>query len=67
MVTQIGRISVITLILPILNYLVLTFPNPGSDFIKTLNKEIYHFFRGNKILKVKKYNIRQECRYDGLK
>lgn len=66
--TPIGKISVIkTLILPKLNHVVLTLPNPDSYFTKTLNKEIYQFLWGSKIHKVKKNTIIEEYRYGGLK
>lgn len=53
--TPIGKISVIkTLILPKLNHLVLSLPNPDSDLTKILNKEIYQFLWGSNIHKVKK-------------
>lgn len=66
--TPIGKISVIkTLILPKLNQVVLTLPNPDSYFTKTLKREIYQFLWGSQIHKVKRNTIIEEYRYGGLK
>lgn len=57
--TSIGILTVIkTLIIPEINHLKLTLPNPGKDFSKNIHGKIH---------KVKKNIIIQEYRFRGLK
>ena len=56
--TPIGRLVLIkTLIIPRLNHLILTLPNPSKDFFGDLEKKLYYFLWSSKIRKIKKkYN-----------
>ena len=55
MLTPIGRLTVIkTLIIPKMNHLILTLPNPDKDFLKNFETEIYQYLCDGKIHKVKK-------------
>ena len=66
--TPIGRITVIkTLIIPKLNHLILTLPNPSNDFLKILENEIYQFLWLGKVRKVRKNTIVQDYYHGGLK
>ena len=68
MLTPIGRLTVIkTLIIPKMNHLILTLPNPDIDFLKNFETEIYQYLWDGKIHKVKKNIIIQEYRFGGLK
>ena len=55
MLTPIGRLTVIkTLIIPKMNNLILTLPNPDKDFFKNFETKIYQYLWDGKIHKVKK-------------
>lgn len=65
--TVIGRITVVkTLILPVLNYLILTLPNPSNIIVKTINDLIYSFIWGSPIYRVKKDVLQQSHEHGGL-
>ena len=66
--TPIGKVTVIkTLIVPKLNHLILTLPNPSLEIIKLFEKEIYFFLWGNKVHKIKKNTIIQDYKDGGLR
>ena len=66
--TPIGRITIIkTIIIPKLNQLILTLPNPSNDFLKILENEIYQFLWLGKVHKVRKNTIVQDYYHGGLK
>ena len=53
--TQVGRLTIIkSLIIPKLNHLILSLPNPGQEYLKTLENRLYHFLWGSKIHKIQK-------------
>ena len=66
--TPIGRLTVIkTLIIPKLNHLILTLPNPKPEFLKMFETELFLFLWNSKIHKIKKNVIIQDYKYGGLK
>ena len=53
MLTPIGRLTVMkTLIIPKMNHLILTLPNPDKDFFKNFETGIYHYLWDGKIHKI---------------
>jgi hypothetical protein len=52
-----------TLIVPKLNHLILTLPNPSLEIIKMFGKEIYLFLWGSKVCKIKINTIIQDYMY----
>ena len=53
--TPIGRLTIIKyLVIPKLNNLILSLPNPKQEYLKTFENKIYHFLWGSKIHKIKK-------------
>ena len=53
--TPVGRLTIIkSLIIPKLNHLILSLPNPGQEYLKTLENRLYHFLWGSKIHKIQK-------------
>ena len=66
--SPIGRLTIIkTLIIPKLNHLILTLPNPKPEYIKMFETEMYHFLWNSKTHRIKKNTIIQDYRYGGLK
>ena len=66
--TVIGKISVVkTLILPILNHLFLTLPNPNAEMIKKINDAIYYFLWNSPVHRVKKEVLHMDYKNGGLK
>lgn len=66
--TILGRLTVIkSLIIPKMNHLVLTLPNPSKDFLENFERELYVYLWGSKIHKVNKQTIIQDYRSGGLK
>lgn len=66
--TPIGRITVIkTLLIPKLNNLILTLPNPSTDYLKNFENDIFQFLWGGKVHRVKKSIIVQDYCHGGLK
>lgn len=56
--TPIGRIVVLkTLILPKMNHLILTLPNPNHEFIQKFDKALFNYLWGSDIHKIKKNTI----------
>ncbi|XP_071139100.1 uncharacterized protein [Mytilus edulis] len=65
--TVIGKISVVkTLILPILNHLFLTLPNPNAEMIKKINDAIYYFLWNSPVHRVKKEVLHMDYKNGGL-
>lgn len=63
--TLIGRISVVkTLILPILNHLIMTLPNPNDEIVKKIDNLIYSFIWNSPVHRVKK-EVLQKSHIDG--
>ena len=63
--TLIGRISVVkTLILPILNHLIMTLPNPNDEMVKKIDNLIYSFIWNSPVHRVKK-EVLQKSHIDG--
>ena len=53
--TVIGKITVVkTLILPVLNHLIITLPNPTQDILKKVNELIFTFIWSSPVHRVKK-------------
>lgn len=66
--TPIGRIVVIkTLIVPKMNHLILTLPNPDHELIQKLDKALFNYLWGSDIHKIKKNTIIQDYNQGGLK
>ena len=66
--TPIGRITVIkSLLIPKLNHLFISLPNPKKETISYLNKTIFEFLWKSKIDKVKRSVITQDYSSGGLK
>ena len=66
--TVIGRITVIkTLVLPIVNHLIISLPNPSDDIIKRINELIYSYIWNSPIHRVKKDILIKDYLEGGLK
>lgn len=66
--TPIGRLKIIkSLIIPKLNHLILSLPNPDTNSIKKLENDLFHFLWGCNMHKIKKNTIIQGYKYGGLK
>ena len=66
--TVLGRITVLkTLIIPIITHLLISLPNPGEMFLKTLNTLFFKFIWQNKPEKLKRDLITQDYKVGGLK
>lgn len=66
--TPIGRLRIIkSLIIPKLNHLILSIPNPDTNLIKKLENDLYHFLWGCNMHKIKKNTVIQDYKYGGLK
>lgn len=53
--TPFGRLVVLkNLIIPKLNHLILTLPNPNNEMLKEKDKELCYFLWGGKVHKIKK-------------
>ena len=66
--TPLGRLSIIkSLLIPKLNHLILTLPNPGEEYLKKIEFEFYKFLWGSNVHKIKKNTIVQDYRFGGLK
>ena len=66
--TSIERLVVIkNFIIPRLNHLILTLPNPSKDLFYTdLEKELYYFLWNSKIHKIKKNTIIHDYTFGGF-
>ena len=52
--TPIGRLTIIKfLIIPKLNHLILSLPNPNQEYLITFENKLYHFLWESKIHKIK--------------
>ena len=59
--TPIGRITVIkTLVIPKLNHLILTIPNPSVEFIIAFERKLFNFVWNNKPDKIKRNSLVQD-------
>lgn len=66
--TVIGRITVIkSLVLPILNHLIISLPNPDEETIKKINDLMFTFIWNSPVNKVKKDILCKEYSEGGLK
>ena len=66
--TPIGRITVIkTLVIPKLNHLILTIPNPSVEFIIAFERKLFNFVWNNKPDKIKRNSVVQDYKNGGLK
>ena len=66
--TVIGKITVVkTLILPVLNHLIITLPNPTQDILKKVNKLIFTFIWSSPVHRVKKELLQKDFCEGGLK
>ena len=66
--TVIGKISVVkTLILPVLNHLIITLPNPTQDILKKVNELIFTFIWSSPVHRVKKELLQKDFCEGGLK
>ena len=66
--TVIGRITVVkTLLLPILNNLIMSLPNPNSDVVKTIDQILYSFVWNSPVHRVKKEVLQKNFENGGLK
>ena len=66
--TVIGKITVVkTLILPVLNHLIITLPNPTQDILKKVNELIFTFIWSSPVHRVKKELLQKEFCKGGLK
>ena len=66
--TPLGRLSIIkSLLIPKLNHLILTIPNPGQEYLRKLEIELYKFLWGSSTHRIKKNTIVQDYRFGGLK
>ena len=64
----IGKISVVkTLMLPVLNYLFLTLPNPTSEIVGKINEIFYNFIWNSPVHRIKKEVLYMDYMYGGLK
>ena len=63
-----GRVVVVkSLVLPKLSYIAQMLPNPSSEFIKTLNKDIYDFIWKGKPDRIKRCFFSQSYENGGVK
>ena len=68
LLTPIGRITVLkTIIIPKMNHLFISLPDPSNEFINRLNDMFYKFIWNNKIDKVKRTAITRDYLKGGLK
>ena len=66
--TPFGRLTVIkTLLIPKLNHLICTIPNPSQSMINSLEKDFYNFLWKSKRHKIKKNVAIQDYEDGGLK
>ena len=66
--TPIGKITVIkTLVLPLLNHILMSIPNPSDHYLKELEKIFFLFVWNNKTHRVKKDVIVKKLEDGGLK
>ena len=66
--TVIGKITVVkTLMLPVLNHLILTLPNPNEKIIKNINNLFYSFIWSSPIHRVKREVLQKDYAEGGLK
>jgi uncharacterized membrane protein YvlD (DUF360 family) len=66
--TVIGRITVVkTLILPLLNHLFLSLPNPSNEIVKIINELLYSFIWNSPVCRVKKEILQNNYDNGGLK
>lgn len=66
--TPIGRLTVIkTLLIPKLNHLILTIPNPNDEIIQAFERDLYNFLWGGKVHKINKNVIIQDYANGGIK
>jgi len=67
-ISPMGKITVLkTLIIPVLNHLFITLPNPDQNLVRELNSMFFQFIWGNKIDKIKRNVMTGEYEYGGLK
>ena len=65
--TPIGRVTVLkSLIIPKLNHLIISLPNPPVHYIKSLNKMFFHFIWGSNSDRVKRDILTQDQLNGGL-
>ena len=66
--TVLGRITVVkSLLVPKLNYLLLSLPEPNSQIMKDINRSLYAFIWGNKPDKINKEQMCQLYNKGGVK
>ncbi|XP_052074422.1 uncharacterized protein LOC127712168 [Mytilus californianus] len=66
--TVIGKITVVkTLILPVLNHLIITLPNPNQELVKKINELILKFIWNSPVHRVKKELLQKDYSEGGLK
>ena len=66
--TCIGKITVVkTLILPVINHLILTLPNPSNEIIKKINDLLFTFIWNSPVHRVKKEVLQKDYSEGGLK
>ena len=66
--TVIGRITVVkTLILPILNHLFISLPNPSDDILKNVIQLMYNFIWSSPIDRIKRDVLQNDIEDGGLK
>ena len=59
----IGKLTIIiSLIIPKLNHLIISLPNPNQEYLKTFENKLYHFLLGSKI-----HTQTKDYRYGGTK
>jgi len=67
-ITVLGRVVVVkSLVLAKLNYIGQMLPNPSSDYLKTVNDEIYKFIWQGKPDKIKRDQMTQSYENGGVK
>jgi hypothetical protein len=66
--TPIGRLTVIkTLLIPKLNHLILTIPNPEDETIHAFERDLYNFLWSGKVHKINRNVIIQDYANGGIK
>ncbi len=66
--TPIGKITVIkTLIVPKINHLILTLPNPTLEFIRSFERKLFKFIWNEKLNKIQRSTLIQGYENAGLK
>ncbi len=66
--TVLGRITVVkSLLIPKFNHLILSIPNPRTDFLKTLQTKIYKFIWNNKNGKICRNQLSNDFADGGLR